>query len=142
MVQLVTGTISVDEALRSVADLRAGAVVLFLGTARQFTGLRATESLHYECYAEMARPKLAELEVDARQKWHLCGCTIVHRLGRVELGEASVAVAVSSPHRQDAFQAGKWLIDRIKEVVPIWKMETWADGTQEWVHPGMNDTHQ
>jgi molybdopterin synthase catalytic subunit len=64
-------------------------------------------------------------------------CVIVHRLGHLELGEASVAIAVSTPHRRDSFEAGQWLIDRLKEVVPIWKKENWADGTSEWVHPGI-----
>ena len=63
---------------------------------------------------------------------------VVHRLGHLEIGEVSVAIAVSSAHREAAFEAGKWLIDRIKEVVPIWKKENWADGTCEWVHPGLD----
>jgi molybdopterin synthase catalytic subunit len=64
-------------------------------------------------------------------------CVIIHRLGHLELGEASIAIAVSSPHRAAAFAAGQWLIDTIKEVVPIWKKENWADGTSDWVHPGL-----
>lgn len=115
----------------------AGAVVLFLGTTREVTGERTTRHLDYECYPEMAEKKLAELESEARRRWDLTHCAIVHRLGRLEIGEASVAVAVSSPHRQAAFEAGKWLIDTLKEVVPIWKRETWADGSTEWVHPGL-----
>jgi molybdopterin synthase catalytic subunit len=124
--------------LAEVASNAAGAVVLFLGTTREMTGHRKTESLDYECYPAMAERKLAELEAEARRRWPLTGCAIVHRLGHLELGEASIAIAVSSPHRQQAFEAGKWLIDTIKEVVPIWKQENWADGTSEWVHPGMN----
>src|ERR1043165_150403 len=69
-------------------------------------------------------------------------CSIVHRLGHLDLGEASIAIAVSSAHRADAFAAGQWLIDTIKEVVPIWKRENWADGTTEWVHPGLNEKRQ
>jgi molybdopterin synthase catalytic subunit len=111
--------------------------VLFLGTTREFTHGRQTASLDYECYPEMAEKKLAELEAEARQKWPLTGCAIVHRLGRLELGEASIGIAVSSPHRGDAFDACEWLIDTIKQVVPIWKQENWTDGTSEWVHPGM-----
>jgi molybdopterin synthase catalytic subunit len=84
----------------------------------------------------MAEKKLAELEATARQRWPILECAIVHRLGRVEIGEASVAIAVSSAHRQPAFEAGQWLIDTLKETVPIWKCEHWADGTTEWVHPG------
>jgi len=117
----------------------AGAVVLFLGTTREFTRGRRTASLDYECYPQMAEQKLAELEAEARRRWPIIACSIVHRLGHLELGEASIAIAVSSPHRADAFAAGQWLIDTIKEVVPIWKCENWADGTKEWVHPGLND---
>jgi molybdopterin synthase catalytic subunit len=81
----------------------------------------------------MAEKKLAELEAEARKRWPLIGCSIVHRLGQVDLGETSVAIAVSSPHRRDAFEAGQWLIDTLKKEVPIWKEEHWADGTREWV---------
>ena len=112
-------------------------MVLFLGTTREFTAGRQTESLDYESYGEMAASKLQELEEQARQQWALTEVTIVHRLGHLEIGEASVAIAVSAPHRKDAFTAGQWLIDTLKEIVPIWKKENWADGTSEWVHPGM-----
>ena len=81
--------------------------------------------------------KMRELESEARRRWPIIECVIVHRLGHLELGAASVAIAVSSPHRSDAFAAGQWLIDTLKEVVPIWKCENWADGGTEWVHPGM-----
>ena len=137
MVQLTDSLIDTEAVLRQVASPRAGAVTLFLGTTRQFTGGRETASLDYECYPEMAVKKLDELEAAARRRWPLTGCLIVHRLGHLELGEASIAIAVSAPHRQVAFDAGKWLIDNVKEVVHIWKRENWADGTSEWVHPGM-----
>jgi len=123
--------------LAQVSSPAAGAVVLFLGTTRELTAGRRTASLDYECYPQMAEKKLAELEAEARRRWPIVECAIVHRLGHLELGEASIAIAVSSPHRADAFAAGQWLIDTIKEVVPIWKRENWADGTHEWVHPGM-----
>ena len=136
MIELIQHPIDTAAVLNSVASNNAGAVVLFLGTTRELTGERRTLSLDYECYPEMAVKKLEELEAEARCRWPLLHCTVVHRLGHLELGEASIAVAVSSPHRQDAFEAGKWLIDTIKEVVPIWKQENWADGTSDWVHPG------
>jgi molybdopterin synthase catalytic subunit len=137
MTELTRDPINTEALLRNVSSDRAGAVVLFLGTTREFTGDRRTESLDYECYPEMAEKKLVELEQQARDRWPLVECGIVHRLGHLGLGEASVAIAVSSPHRRDAFEAGQWLIDTLKEVVPIWKQENWADGTAEWVHPGM-----
>ena len=82
------------------------------------------------------RDKLKELEDQARQRWPLVGVRIIHRLGHVPIGEISVAIAVSAAHRDDAFTGGKWLIDTIKQTVPIWKKENWADGGSEWVHPG------
>ena len=109
---------------------------MFLGTTREWTGGRQTLWLDYECYERMAIRQLELLEEQAREKWPIENCTIVHRLGRVDLAEASVAVAVSTGHRREAFEAGQWLIDQLKEVVPIWKQEHWDDGTTEWVHPG------
>lgn len=137
MIELTHEPIDTGAVLRAARHPSAGAVVLFLGTAREQTGDRHTASLDYECHAEMARAKLAELEEEARARWPLVAVAVVHRLGHLEIGEASVAVAVSSAHRGAAFEAGRWIIDRIKEIVPIWKKENWADGTSEWVHPGL-----
>ena len=137
MVALTNEPIDAAALIERVQSPLAGAVVFFLGTTRQVTGGRCTESLDYECYPEMAASKLASLEAEARRRWQLVECAIVHRLGHLEVGAASVAVAVSSAHRQTAFEAGQWLIDTLKESVPIWKKENWADGTTEWVHPGV-----
>lgn len=138
MIQLVHEPIDTQAILAATAHPHAGAVVLFLGVTRQLTAGRETASLDYECYPEMAVKKLAELETQARERWPLLHCIVVHRLGHLEISEASIAIAVSSPHRRAAFEAGQWLIDTIKEVVPIWKQENWQDGTQEWVHPGLD----
>jgi molybdopterin synthase catalytic subunit len=137
MICITPNPIDVLRLLAEVQSPAAGGVVLFLGTAREQTDGRATASLDYECYPEMAQRKLEELVEEARRRWPLVGCAVVHRVGRVELGEASVAVAVSSAHRREAFEAGQWLIDTLKAVVPIWKRENWADGTSQWVHPGL-----
>ncbi len=137
MIEIVSHPIDTAAVLAAAASPRAGAVVLFLGTTRQFTHERETASLDYECFPEMAESKLRELEAEARARWSLLGCVIVHRVGHVALGEASVAVAVSTAHRQAAFEAGQWLIDTLKQVVPIWKKENWADGRTQWVHPGL-----
>lgn len=137
MVSLTDSPIDTAAILAQVSSPLAGAVVLFLGTTREVTAGRRTASLDYQCYPEMATKKLAELEAEARRRWPLVECAVVHRLGHLELGEASVAIAVSSPHRAAAFEAGQWLIDTIKQVVPIWKQENWADGASEWVHPGV-----
>ena len=135
MIKLVSEPIQVERLLEQVSSTQAGAVLLFLGTTREFTAGRQTTTLDYEAYGSMAEKKLAELESRARDQWDLVECGIVHRLGNVPLGEASVAIAVSSPHRAAAFEAGRWLIDTLKVDVPIWKQEHWSDGTTQWVHP-------
>lgn len=136
MIRLTTDIIDYAALTESVRSNSAGAVVLFLGTVREMTNGRQTLALDYEAFPQMAEAKLNELLAETRQKWPIVQAAIAHRLGRLELGDVSVAVAVSTPHRQQAFEAGKYLIDRLKEVVPIWKKENWADGTAEWVHPG------
>ena len=136
MIQLTTDPIDYHALTERVRSNQAGAVVLFLGTVREMTEGRQTLALDYEAYPGMAEVKLAELEAEARQKWPIIEAALVHRMGRLELGEISVAVAVSAPHRHQAFEAGRYLIDRLKEVVPIWKKENWSDGSTEWVHPG------
>lgn len=135
MIRLTESPIDTAAVIESVRRPAAGAVVLFLGTVREITEGRNTESLEYEAYAEMAERKLVQLEQAARQRWDLAGCAIVHRLGRLPVGEVCLAIAVSSAHRRAAFRAGRWLIDRIKQVVPIWKKENYADGSGAWVHP-------
>ena len=135
MVELVRSEIDVPRLLAAVGSSDAGAVLLFLGTTREFTAGKQTTTLDYEAYESMALKKLQELEATAKTKWELVDCGIVHRLGNVPLAEASVAIAVSSGHRAAAFDAGRWLIDTLKVEVPIWKQEHWADGSTEWVHP-------
>lgn len=139
MIQLTHDTIDYTSLTEQVRSEQAGAVVLFLGTVREMTDGRKTVALDYEAFPQMAQAKLAELLTEARSRWPIVGAAIAHRLGRLELGDVSVAVAVSTPHREQAFEAGKYLIDRLKEIVPIWKKENWADGTTEWVHPGVAD---
>ena len=140
MIELTREPIDANRLLAQVSSPAAGAVVLFLGTVREVTAGRRTIALDYECYPEMAERELARIEAEARGRWPLVATAIVHRLGHLELGEASVAVAVSSAHRQGAFAAGQWMIDTLKQVVPIWKKENWEDGTTEWVHPGVEVT--
>jgi molybdopterin synthase catalytic subunit len=135
MVQLTHDPIEVNLLLESAQRPEAGAVVLFLGITREFTNHRQTVELDYEAYEAMAEKELILLEATARDRWPLVECVIVHRLGRVPLSEASVAIVTSAPHRRDAFGAAEWLIDTLKERVPIWKRERWSDGSIEWVHP-------
>ncbi len=137
MIDITEAPIDHAAATESVRSNRAGAVCTFLGTVREITGTRRTVTLSYEAYCEMALKKLAELESEARGRWPIIELAVVHRVGQLELGELSVVVAVSCPHRAHAFEACRWLIDTLKERVPIWKRETWEDGSSEWVHPGL-----
>jgi molybdopterin synthase catalytic subunit len=110
-----------------------GAVVLFLGTVRDLTGDQRTVFLDYEAYPPMAEKKLAEIEAEVRRRWPVGEIAMVHRLGRLGVGEVSVAVAVSTPHRAEAFEACRYAIDTLKELVPIWKKENAPDGASGWV---------
>jgi molybdopterin synthase catalytic subunit len=136
MIQLTREAINYAELTEAVRRPGSGAVILFLGTVRDLTGDRVTVALDYDAYPGMAEKKLAEIEADTRTRWPIGDLILVHRLGRLQVGEVSVAVAVSCPHRAEAFAAARHAIDRLKELVPIWKKENWTDGSTEWVHPG------
>jgi molybdopterin synthase catalytic subunit len=136
MIRLTHEPIAYDALTEQVRRPGCGAVVTFLGTVRDLTGGRETVALDYEAYPAMAEKKMAEIEADTRARWPVGEIAMVHRLGQLTVGEVSVAVAVSCPHRGDAFDACRHAIDRLKELVPIWKKENWADGSTEWVHPG------
>jgi molybdopterin synthase catalytic subunit len=122
----------------STASTLTGATVAFFGTAREITGGQRTESLEYDAYVEMASACFERLANEARGKWPIEHLRIVHRLGRIELGETCVAIVVSCPHRAEAFNAAAWLMEQTKALVPIWKKENWAAGTSQWVHPKAN----
>ncbi|MBM3203274.1 molybdenum cofactor biosynthesis protein MoaE [Candidatus Woesearchaeota archaeon] len=136
MIELTHSPIDYFALTEKVRSHQSGAVVLFLGTVREMTGDRRTVALDYEAYPDMAQTQLTHLVEDAQSKWPIDRVGIIHRLGHLELGDISVAVAVSCPHRKQAFEAGQFLIDQLKVLVPIWKKENWADGSTEWVHPG------
>jgi molybdopterin synthase catalytic subunit len=136
MIRLTTEPIDHHALTEQVRLPGCGAVVTFLGTVRDLTGDRITTALDYEAYPGMAEKKLAEIEHDTRARWPVGDIALVHRLGHLGVGDVSVAVAVSCPHRAEAFEACRHAIDRLKELVPIWKKENWSDGSSEWVHPG------
>src|SRR4051812_32995326 len=136
VIRLTNDVIDYHALTEEVRRPGCGAVVTFLGTVRDLTDGRETAALDYEAYPGMAEKKMAEIEQETRGRWPVGGMMMVHRLGHLEVGEVSVAVAVSCPHRAQAFDACRYAIDRLKEVVPIWKKENWADGGTEWVHPG------
>lgn len=112
----------------------AGAVVTFCGVVRDHTGDRDVVRLEYDAYVEMAHAKLRETAREAESRWPVL-VAVHHRYGPMEVGETAVVIAVSSPHRKEAFRACEWMIDTLKEVVPIWKKEVSADG-EEWIGKG------
>jgi molybdopterin synthase catalytic subunit len=146
MIRLTSEPIDYFALTEEVRRHDCGAVVTFLGTVRDLTDRRVTAALDYEAYPGMAEKKMAEIEAETRARWPVGHLTMVHRLGHLDVGEVSVAVAVSCPHRAQAFEACRYAIDRLKEIVPIWKKENWADGSTEWVHPnaecGMRNVEQ
>ena len=131
MVQITHSRIDTQAIIDSVVTPESGGIDVFLGTTRNHSGERRVVSLSYEAYEPMALKLMAALEKEARARWSLNEVAIVHRLGAVGLREASVVIAVSSAHRQEAFEACRFLIDRLKKDVPIWKREHFADGTAE-----------
>jgi len=136
VIRIQTEPIDVNALLTSAHHDASGATVLFLGTVRRWTAGAQTERVLYEAFAPMAESALAHIESDMRRIWPVLACHIVHRLGALQPGEISVAVVVSCPHRSQAFEACRYAIERLKQVVPIWKKETWTDGREEWIHPG------
>jgi molybdopterin synthase catalytic subunit len=113
-----------------------GALCLFVGVVRDHNGGRRVLRLEYEAYEEMALLLMEKIAAEARERWRITEVRIVHRLGRLEVGEASVAVAVASPHRREAFEACRYAIDTLKAGVPIWKKEFYADGEVWLDQPG------
>jgi molybdopterin synthase catalytic subunit len=122
------------KSLREAAtDDRAGAIVVFEGCARNHHEGRAVENLAYEAFVPMAVSELDKLRLEAMDRFRLLHCLIHHRIGEVPLTEAAVVVVTASAHRQEAFEAAAWVMDRIKERVPIWKKERFAEGGEGWV---------
>ncbi len=114
----------------------SGAVALFYGVVRNENMGRSVQYLEYDVYPEMAVKKMREVADEVRAKYPITGIGVLHRVGRLEIGETSLLVAVSSAHRVAAFEACHFAVDRIKQVVPIWKKEVWEDG-EEWIEGHM-----
>jgi molybdopterin synthase catalytic subunit len=133
---LFAETLDVGRATAFVSDPRAGGIAIFLGTSRAEKNAdgRDLAALDYEAYGDMAEAQMRELAATARQRWPIIKLALLHRTGRVPLAQPSVIIAVSSPHRSEAFEACRWLIDTLKENVAIWKKELWTDGTGTWIH--------
>ena len=131
-VELTDRAIDVNALLKKVSHPKAGAVVLFLGTVRDNDRGRHVKFLEYEAYQPMALREMNRVVEEARRRWPLLGIAIVHRLGHLDVGDISVAIAVSSGHRKEAFEAGRYAIDTLKQTVPIWKKEVWDSG-EAWI---------
>lgn len=132
MFEIVEAPISADEVIAKVNNNLAGAVLTFAGIVREFTCGRRTVHLEYEAYPEMAEAKMAEIAREIEEKWPGCRVAITHRVGKLDIGEISVVIAVAAPHRAKSFEAGRYAIERLKKIVPIWKKEVWDDG-ECWV---------
>jgi molybdopterin synthase catalytic subunit len=122
-------------AIAEAQSEEAGAVATFIGTTRVHSRGRTVHYLEYEAYGGMAEKVMAELAGELKQRYELCAVSIHHRTGRVDIGDISVVIAVSAPHRQDALAACKDAIDRLKEIVPLWKKEVY-EGGEEWIGRG------
>jgi molybdopterin synthase catalytic subunit len=127
--------LSLDRAVDEVRDERAGAIATFTGTTRIHSRGRDVEHLDYEAYEGMAEQVMGEIAESLKARYELCAVAIHHRIGRVGIGDTSVLIAVSAPHRQDALAACKDAIDELKERVPLWKKEVYSGG-EEWIGQG------
>lgn len=132
MFEIVKEPVDVSKLIQAVADRNAGAIVTFIGTVREMTKGKKTLYLEYEAYEPMARKKLEQIGTEIRQQFPEAKTAIVHRTGRLGISDIAVAIAVSAPHRDEAYRANRYAIERIKEMVPIWKKEHWENG-EMWV---------
>jgi molybdopterin synthase catalytic subunit len=129
---LTTERLDVGSIARSVVPPECGATVTLDGYVRKFTKGRETLYLVYEAYDEMARKEMSRIISEAKRNYEISNVAIVHRLGKLEIGESSVVIAVAAPHRRAAFAACEWLITELKKTVPIWKKEVYSDG-EVWI---------
>ena len=127
--------IDIESILQEVGDDSAGGTVVFVGTIRNISGGKPVDELEYETYKEMGEKKVSEIESEAKARWPVKKIRAVHRYGKLKVGEVSVVVAVSSEHRKEAFEACRYVIDKMKRTLPLWKKESrrgrevWVEGT-------------
>jgi molybdopterin synthase catalytic subunit len=139
--EITPDPISADDVITRLADPAVGAIATFVGVVRGETESRKTLRLEYEAYADMAEATLAQIGDEIRERWpSIREVAIVHRIGRLEIGEVATVIAVSAAHRPDVFDALRYGINRLKEIVPIWKKEMWADG-EAWKSEGTDFTN-
>lgn len=133
-IKITTEPLSVQALNDLVKRASDGAVVTFDGIVRDNFDGRPVRALEYEAYAEMAEKKMAEIGAEVQRKFDVGEIAMVHRLGHLEIGESSIVIAVAAPHRHAAFEACAYAMDRVKEDVPVWKKEFFADGDAHWVN--------
>lgn len=131
--------ISIQEVVDKVVHPNAGAINTFIGTVRELTKGKKTVYLKYDAYASMAEKKLAQIGDEIQERWPNTLVAITHRIGRLDITDIAVVIAVSTPHRADSYDASRYAIERIKEIVPIWKKEHWEDG-EEWIGDQLEKT--
>lgn len=131
-VRITRSPIDPEKVLRAVRDRSAGGTVLFLGTVRDRNEGKAVRGLEYQVYRGMAEKRMKAIEAEVRARWPVRKMVMVHRYGRLKIGEASVAVAVASEHRSEAFEACRYAIDTVKRTLPLWKKESLAGGAEAW----------
>ncbi|AGE79415.1 TPA: molybdopterin synthase catalytic subunit MoaE [Bacillus thuringiensis] len=137
--EIVDNPILVEEVTNKVARREAGAITTFIGTVRELTKGKRTLHLEYEAYKPMAVKQLMRIGEEICERWPDTKVAITHRVGRLEIMDIAVVIAVSSPHRKVAYEANEYAIERIKRIVPIWKKEFWEDGTM-WIGDQLENT--
>ena len=130
--EIVDKTINIEEVKQKVVNRNAGAITLFIGTVRELTKGKKTLHLEYQAYPAMAIKMFEQIYTEMQERWPEVKVAITHRIGHLAISDIAVVIAVSSPHRKVAYEANEYAIDRIKQIVPIWKKEYWEDGT-EWI---------
>ena len=129
----ITSTkIEVEEVIGKASDIESGAIVVFIGMVRKSSRGREVKYMEYEAYGEMAIREFDKIAQEIRQMWNVRKLAIVHRIGKLNLGEISVLIVVSAPHRDEAYRASRYVIEKLKQTVPIWKKEVW-EGGEEWM---------
>ena len=131
---IVDRRIDVDALMKEVANVRHGATILFVGTVRDTNDGSPVSGLDYSSYTGMAEQELATIVLEASERWDTSDIVVEHRVGSLELGEASVAIAVAHPHRAEAYEASRYVIEELKKRLPVWKREHYLDGRSEWVN--------
>ena len=131
MIRITTNRLSLEEVIRKLEDDSAGALSIFMGNVRNRGRFGNVSEIHYEAYSEMAEEKMREIENEAQTRWGIKKLVAIHRIGNLKVGETSIIIGVSSEHREEAFEACKYVINNVKTRVPIWKKEI-SEESQKW----------